>query len=79
MDKKDFEFFENNMADLYKEYGHKFFAIKNQNIIGIYDTFENALNETLKTEELGTFLIQECFENKEEATQNFQGNFAFYK
>jgi hypothetical protein len=71
---KDFDFFLQNMERLYREHGHKFVAIKNLNILGTYDTFNEALEITLKTEELGTFLIQECFENREKLVHHFQGN-----
>jgi hypothetical protein len=62
------------MEELYQTYGHKFVAIKDQNILGAYDSFDTALDDTLKTEPIGTFLIQECFENKEKAIYHFQGN-----
>jgi len=74
MQDQDYEYFLQNMEDIYQEHGHKFVTIKNQNILGAYDNFDDALNKTLKTEELGTFLIQECFKNKEECIQYFQGN-----
>ena len=64
---KDYEFFTANMGSLYSRYGQKFVVIKNQKIIGVHDTFEAALDETTKTEKLGTFLIQECFKNIEES------------
>ncbi|MDR2526726.1 MAG: hypothetical protein LBC92_02525 [Rickettsiales bacterium] len=73
---KDFEWFDRNMENLYKEHGHKFLAIKNEKVIGSYDTFDIALTETTKEEEVGTFLIQECFEKKEQAINYFQ-NFTF--
>jgi hypothetical protein len=62
------------MEKLYKVHGQKFVAIKDHNILGAYDTFNQALETTLKKEELGTFLIQECFENKEKLVHHFQGN-----
>ena len=74
---EDYYFFEKNMEPLYEKYGHKFLAIKNQGVIGVYNTFQEALDNTLKTEKLGTFLIQECFKNKEENMQFFQGNVSF--
>ena len=74
MQDQDFDFFLQNMENLYKTYGHKFVAVKNQSILAAYDSFNDALDATLKTEELGTFLIQECFDNKEKLIHNFQGN-----
>jgi len=74
MQDKDFDFFLQNMETLYKTYGHKFVAVKNQAILATYESFDDALDSTLKTEELGTFLIQECFNNKEKLIHHFQGN-----
>jgi len=51
-----------------------FVAIKNRNILGTYNTFNEALEITLKTEQIGTFLIQECFESREKLVHHFQGN-----
>ena len=74
MQNQDFEYFLSNMAKFYETYGHKFIVIKSLNILGAYNTFDEALDNTLKTEKLGTFLIQECFESKEKMVHHFQGN-----
>jgi fibrillarin-like rRNA methylase len=71
---QDFEFFLQNMEGFYKTYGQKFVAVKNQSILGSYDSFNEALDTTLKTEELGTFLIQEIFEDEEKMVHYFQSN-----
>ena len=71
---QDYDYFLQNMEEMYKMYGHKFVAIKNLNILGAYNSFDDALGATLKTEKLGTFLIQECFDNKEKLVHHFQGN-----
>jgi len=76
---KDFTYFLAKMPSLYKKYGHQFLAIKNQQVLGAYATFKEALDETMKTEDLGTFLVQECFKNKEAAVNYFQGNVTFAK
>ncbi|MDR0322681.1 MAG: hypothetical protein LBI28_14395 [Treponema sp.] len=74
MQNQDYEYFLQNMEGLYKQYGHKFLALKDRQILGVYDDFKTALDETLKQEEYGTFLIQECFQSKEECVQHFQRN-----
>ena len=33
----DFHWFLKNYDSLYSQYGHKFFAIQNQKILGVYD------------------------------------------
>jgi hypothetical protein len=77
MQDQDFEYFLQNMESLYGKYGHKFIAIKNKNILGSYDTFNGAVDETLKNESVGSFIIQECFKNQQEAVNQFQGNVHF--
>jgi hypothetical protein len=74
MQEQDYGYFLQNMEDLYKTYGHKFLAIKDQHVLSAYDSFNEALQNTLKVEQLGTFLIQECLESREQAVHHFQGN-----
>jgi len=74
MQEHDYEFFLQNIERFYKKYGHKFLTIKNNQVLNAYTTFDEALSDTLKTEELGTFIIQECLENREQLVQHFQGN-----
>jgi len=70
----DFNYFLENMGSLYQKYGHKFIVVKNKNVLGAYNDFMNAYESTIKTEEMGTFLIQECFDNKDKMVCHFQGN-----
>jgi len=70
----DFNFFLDNMEAFYHQYGHKFIVIKNQSILSVYDNFMAAYESTIKTENIGTFLIQECFDSKEKMVNHFQGN-----
>jgi hypothetical protein len=74
MQSQDYEYFIQNAGQFYDQYGHKYLAVKNQGILGAYDTFNEALKNTLKTEPLGTFLIQECLENMEDDVRHFQSN-----
>ena len=58
--KNDFHWFLENYDFLYKQYGHKFIAIRNQTILGIYDDMREALDKTSAKYPLGTFCVQEC-------------------
>jgi hypothetical protein len=71
---EDYEFFLQNTAHFYQEYGSKFLAIKNKDVIGVYGTFDEALKNTLKTESPGTFLVQECLKSPDDGVVRFQGN-----
>ena len=60
----DFHWFLENYNDLYQRYGHKFIAIQNQVVLGIYDGMREALDLTSKKHPLGTFIVQECNGNE---------------
>lgn len=74
---KEYKYFSENMPALYKRYGHKFLVIKGNRVIGSYDNELLALKTTLKKEDLGTFLVQECVEKSEMLIHHFQGNVSF--
>ena len=60
MQDKDFKWFLDNYDELYKQYGNSFLAIKNCNVLGSYKTYAEGVRETLKNEEIGTFIVQKC-------------------
>lgn len=57
---KDFEYFLENYNKFYKDYGHKFIVIRNEQVIGVYESAIDAINNTSKTHPIGTFIVQEC-------------------
>ena len=57
---RDFKWFVDNYDKLFKQYGVGYLAIKNQKVLGKYNTVGDALRTTRKTEEVGTFIIQYC-------------------
>ena len=74
---KDYEYFIENLETLYTEYGHRFLVIKNEGVIADYDSFKTAYDETIKTEALGTFIIQECVDDPTKLIHHFQFNVKF--
>lgn len=58
--KNDFEYFIHHYQELFSQYGHKFIVIRNNKILGLYNTELEAINETSKEYPLGTFIVQEC-------------------
>ena len=68
---KEFKYYLDNQAEFVKSYSGKFLAIKDQKIIGVYDARDEALKETSKTHELGTFLIQQCSSGDAAYSQTF--------
>lgn len=69
--KNEFEYYLVNQDQLVQQYHGKVIVIKDNTVIGAYDSEFQALQETIKTHRLGTFLIQECTPGKESYTQTF--------
>lgn len=76
MQTSDFNWFKENIASLYSKYGSAFLAIKNMRVLGAYATYADGVNETQKTEEIGTFIIQKCGSD-ESAYTNYISSFNF--
>ena len=62
--KEDFNYFIKHYQELYNKYGHKFIAIKNGKILGVFDTEIQAITDVSKKYPLGTFIVQECNGNE---------------
>ena len=66
----DYRWFINNYDKMFKQYGHKFLVIKNKKVLGSYDSYADGVYNTVPTEELGTFIVQECNGNASAYTAN---------
>lgn len=66
-----------NQSDLVRQFKGKFLVIKDQRVIGVYNSEIEAYTETVKVQELGTFLIQECQPGDENYTQTFRTRVIF--
>lgn len=74
----DFKWFVNNHEDLYHKYPGKHIVIQNSIVVGMGDSFEEALADALsKGLEIGSFIIQECSEGEESYTQSFSSRVVF--
>jgi len=60
---REFDWFIDNQTQLIPHYNGKFVVVKNFKVIGSYSTFDAAIKETIKKEELGTFIVQKCSVN----------------
>lgn len=69
--KKEFEYFLAHQKEFVGKYEGKFLVIKGQKVLGSYDTEIQAVEETSKTEEIGTFLVQKCERGDSSFTQSF--------
>lgn len=75
--KEEFEYYLSHQNELLKNYAGKYLVIKNKSVIGVYDSEIDAYTETVKKEEAGTFLIQECQPGNESYTQTFRTRVVF--
>ena len=68
----EFEYFKKHQDELVQQYGGKFIAIKGEEVIGAYDSFADAVHQTARTHEPGTFLVQRCDPGEEAYTVDFR-------
>ncbi len=68
---REFRYYLLHQPELVQHYAGKVVVIKNQSIIGAFDNEADAVHETAKSHELGTFLIQRCENGSDAYTQTF--------
>ena len=73
---KEFRYYLDHQDELVARYKGKYVVIKNGEVIGDYDDETEAIRETSKTYELGTFLVQKCEPGSESYTQVFHSRVA---
>ena len=73
---KEFQWYLEHQAELVKEYKGKFVVIMDGKVIGNYENEIEAIEQTSKTYEVGTFLVQQCTEGEEGYTQVFHSRVA---
>jgi len=74
---KEFEFYLRHQDELVRKYNGKVLAIKNEQVIGVYDSEWEAVSQTQKTEPLGTFIVQKCEPGDESYTMKFHSRVSF--
>ena len=57
---EEFNYFLEKKEELFKQYPYKVIVIKNKKVIGSYDSIPEAVKDTSKKEQIGTFLVQKC-------------------
>ena len=74
---KEFKYYLSHQDELVKKYNGKILVIKDQRVIGDYNSEAQAIQDTVKKHPLGTFLIQKCEPGAESYTQTFHSRVAF--
>lgn len=57
---KEYLYYKNNIDKLNTDYTNRFIIIKDETLIGDYETIEEAMAAGLSKFEPGTFLVQQC-------------------
>ena len=73
----EFQYYKDHQAELVSQYLNKYIVIKNDKVIGEYNSELDAYLETKKIHELGTFLIIQCLPGEESYTQTFHSRVTF--
>ncbi len=58
--KRDLEWYIANQRELSEKYNGKILLIVNQNLIGVFDSMQDAYAAAIKSYTLGTFTLQPC-------------------
>jgi hypothetical protein len=74
---QEFQYYLQHQAELVAKYNGKFIVIKNQTVLNAYASELEALTETQKQHELGTFLIQKCEPGEASYTQTYHSRVVF--
>ncbi len=75
--KREFDYYRAHQSELVERYEGKFIVIKNEEVLGAYDEQVRAIEETSKSHELGTFLVQKVESGTSAYTQTFHSRVAF--
>jgi hypothetical protein len=68
---REYQYFETHFEELKGKYIHQFVIIVGEQVKGAFSSQKEALAEALKTNQLGTFLVQEVPENKPDIIHRF--------
>ncbi len=74
---KEFNFYLNNQDKLVQDYEGKYLVIIEEEIVGVFNSDEEAYFESEKKYEAGTFLIQFCEAGDNSYTQSFHSRVSF--
>lgn len=74
--KKEFDYYISHQNELVEKYNGKYIVIKDEKVIGEYDTAEAAITETARGHAVGTFLVQKCSPGTDDYTITFHSRVA---
>jgi hypothetical protein len=68
---QEFKYYLKNQDELLKKFNGRFIVIKGDKVLGDYSSEIEALSETRKSHEVGTFLIQQCTPGNNAYTETY--------
>ena len=74
---KEFDFYRARQDDMVAKYDGKVVAIKDCKVLGAYDSYLDALENTSEQHEVGTFLLQRVSEGDADYTATFRSRVTF--
>ncbi len=74
---KEFNYYIENQEQLVQKYNGRYIVIVGEEVVGDYNSDSEALFESKRKYELGTFLIQKCMPGSESYTQTFHSRVTF--
>jgi hypothetical protein len=77
MSLKAFRYYVDHQTELVERYNEKFIVIRNQTVIGAYDSEMEATEKTSRDYELGTFLVQKYEPGEESYIQTCHSRAVF--
>jgi len=75
--KKEFEFYLKNQVELVQKFNGKHIVIKDEQVLGAYDSELEAIAEAKKQHQLGTFIVQLVTPGNTAYTQTFHSRVSF--
>lgn len=63
---KEYQYYIDHKTELVEKYDGKFLIIKDENVIGVFDSEMEAYSQAAKEFEVGTFLIQQAIADTDE-------------
>ena len=66
--KREFEFYLEHQAEMVEKYDGRVIVLKNNQVIGDYDSYPEAVHTTRKEHPMGTFLVQRVSEGSKDYT-----------
>lgn len=62
---KEYEYFESRKTELVRDHHGQYVVIRDNDILGFFDSKQEALKEALNNYEAGEFLLKECREESD--------------